>query len=62
MTERIAVTLKEATQLVPFSEDYLRKAVHRTEGNYLPARIAGRKYVITVAALTKWIENEGDPA
>lgn len=61
MTEKIAVSLSEAAQLVPFSEDYLRKAVHRTEGNHLPARFAGRKYVITVEALTAWVEKEGDP-
>lgn len=59
---KIAVTLSEATELVPFSEDYLRKAVKRTAGNPLPARLAGRKYVVTVDALTTWVQEEGDSA
>ena len=56
---KIAVTLSEATELVPFSEDYLRKAVKRTGSNPLPARFAGRKYVVTIDALTEWVQAEG---
>lgn len=59
---KLAVTLSEATELVPFSEDYLRKAVKRTAGNPLPARLAGRKYVVTVDALAAWVNEEGDAA
>lgn len=60
--QKLAVTLEEATDLVPFSSDYLRKAVKRTAGNILPARFAGRKYIITVDALRAWVEREGDEA
>lgn len=59
---KVAVTLPQATQLVPFSEDYLRRAVHRTAGNTLPARFAGRKYIVLVADLEAWMRKEGDPA
>lgn len=59
---KVAVSLDEATDLVPFSSDYLRKAVKRTEGNVLRARLAGRKYVVTVENLTKWVEQEGEDA
>ena len=58
-SQPIAVTIEEAADLVPFSTDHLRKAIKRTEGNVLPARLAARKYVITVKALTEWVEHEG---
>ncbi len=63
--DKIAVSISEAAQLVPFSEDYLRKAIHRTSGNPLPARqIRERrgKYFIMVDDLTEWIQDEGVPA
>lgn len=56
---KIAVTIDEAADLVPFSPDYLRKAVKRTAGNPLPARLAGRKYVITTENLRQWVQKEG---
>lgn len=56
---KIAVTLDEAADLVPFSTDYLRKAVRRTGENPLPARLAGRKYVITTESLREWVKKEG---
>lgn len=56
---KLAVTIDEAADLVPFSTDYLRKAVKRTAGNPLPARLAGRKYVITIEHLREWVEHEG---
>ena len=56
---KIAVTIDEAADLVPFSPDYLRKAVKRTAGNPLPARLAGRKYVITTENLREWVQKEG---
>lgn len=56
---KIAVTLAEAADLTPFSEDYLRKAVRRTSGNPLPARFAARKYVVTIDHLREWVEREG---
>lgn len=59
---KIAVTIEEAADLVPFSPDYLRRAVKRTGQNPLPARLAGRKYVITVQNLTEWVEREGAEA
>lgn len=60
--QKIAVSLDQAADLVPLSEDYLRKAIKRTEGNVLPARLVGRKYVVSVKALTEWLEHEGVPA
>jgi hypothetical protein len=62
--ERIAVTLKEAAQMVPFSEPYLRQAIHRTNRNHLPARQAGGpggKYYIMVEDLVQWLRDEGEP-
>lgn len=59
---RLAVTLDQASELVPFSTDYLRKAVKRTGENPLPARLAGRKYVIAVRDLETWVQHEGVPA
>lgn len=62
--DKIAVSLKEAAQLVPFSEAYLRKAIHRTSHNHLPARQIGDyggKYFIMVDDLLEWIQNEGAP-
>lgn len=56
---KIAVTIDEAADLVPFSPDYLRKAVKRTGDNPLPARLAGRKYVITTENLRQWVQKEG---
>ena len=63
--DKIAVSISEAAQLVPFSEDYLRKAIHRTGGNPLSARQVGErrgKYFIMVDDLTEWIRDEGVPA
>ena len=57
--QRIAVTLDDAADLVPFSIDYLRKAIKRTGDNPLPARLAGRKYVIAVHDLEAWVQHEG---
>ncbi|WP_193636267.1 helix-turn-helix domain-containing protein [Brachybacterium subflavum] len=59
MPTKLAVTIDEAADLVPFSADYLRKAIRRTDGNPLPARLAGRKYVIRVADLEEWLTHEG---
>ncbi|PMC76372.1 helix-turn-helix domain-containing protein [Brachybacterium sp. UMB0905] len=55
-------TISEATSIVPLSEDYLRKAIKRTEGNVLPARLIGRKYVIRVQDLDEWMSREGAAA
>lgn len=62
--DKLAVSLKEAAQLVPFSEAYLRKAIHRTSHNHLPARQIGDccgNYFIRVDDLLEWIQNEGEP-
>lgn len=56
---KLAVDLNEAADLVPFSAVYLRQAIRRTTGNPLPARIAGRKYVIRVSDLEAWLDKEG---
>lgn len=58
----IAIALKDAPKYVPFSKDYLYKAIRRTEGNPLRARLAGGKYVITTDDLRAWIQKEGDEA
>ena len=60
-SQPIAVTLRDACQYVPFSEDYLRKAVRRTRGNHLPARIAAGKYVVRLEDLDQWLQQEGEP-
>lgn len=58
--DKIALTLKEAAYRVPFSEDYLRKAVHRTRGNVLHARkVAGRITILTTD-LVDWYNHEGE--
>ena len=61
--DKIAVSLKEASHLVPFSEAYLRKAIHRTDRNHLEARQTSDygKYFVMVDDLTEWVKNEGDP-
>lgn len=59
MTDEIAVTIDRAAELVPFSPDYIRKAIKRTGNNTLPARLAGRKYVINVEDLREWSRHEG---
>lgn len=62
--DKIAVSLKEAAQLVPFSEAYLRKAIHSTSHNHLPARQIGDcrgNNFIMVDDLLEWIQNEGEP-
>lgn len=60
--QRIAIALKDAPEYVPFSEDYLRRAVKRTGGNVLKARFAARKYVVTLKDLSDWVEHEGADA
>lgn len=61
MTDQpLAVALKDAPNLVPFSKDYLYKAIKRTDGNPLRARLAGGKYVITTESLRAWVEKEGE--
>lgn len=62
MPDPIAVTLAEATRLVPFSKDFLYKATKRTSGNVLPARLAARKTVVLVSDLTAWVRHEGEDA
>lgn len=62
MADPIAIQLKDAPEYVPFSEDYLRKAVKRTQGNVLRARFAARKYVVTLTDLTDWVQKEGEEA
>ena len=63
MTEQpIAIALRDAPKYVPFSYDYLYRAVKRTDGNPLRARKAGGKYVVELKNLTTWIQKEGDEA
>lgn len=60
MTDQpIAVALKDAPAYVPFSKDYLYRAVKRTGDNPLPARLAGGKYVIAMKDLEAWVQREG---
>ena len=59
--QKIAVSLDQAADLVPLSEDYLRRATKRTEGNHLPAQKVGKKYLIRHEDLAAWISREGDP-
>lgn len=61
--DKLAVSLKEAAQLVPFSESYIRCAIHRTTRNHLPARQTpgGGKYFIMTDDLLEWVRNEGEP-
>lgn len=61
--DKIAVSLKEAAQLVPLSEGYLQKAIHRTSHNHLPARQTSErgKYIVMVDDLIEWIKHEGNP-
>lgn len=60
MTQRILYSLQQATEMVPFSVDYLRRATNRTKGNPLPAKKAGRKVVILHRDLEAWAEQEED--
>ena len=61
-TTPVAVSLTQATSLVPFKEAYLRKAIRRTSDNPLPARVVSGKYIIQVSDLAEWVKQEGDPA
>ena len=60
--QKLAYPLKEAAAMVSLSEDYLRRAMHRTAGNTLPARKVGKKYLVTHEDLAAWIAREGVPA
>lgn len=55
----LAIALKDAPNYVPFSKDYIFRAIRRTEGNVLRARLAGGKYVITTENLRDWVQKEG---
>jgi excisionase family DNA binding protein len=48
----IAYDLKGAAEVVPFSEDHLRREIH---AGRLKAKHPGRKYVITTEALAAWV-------
>lgn len=61
---KLAYTLTEAAQEVPYSVDHLRRAVKRTNpnDNPLPARRRDNgRITILHTDLAKWIANEGDP-
>lgn len=57
---RIAYSLEEASQVVPFSTSYLRKATRRTEGNILKAAMRARRITIMHTDLVAWCEKEED--
>lgn len=60
--QKLAYPLREAAAMVSLSEDYLRRATKRTEGNHLPAQKVGKKYLIRHEDLAAWISREGEPA
>lgn len=59
---KLAYSLQEAAEVVPFSEKYLRRATQRSNGNWLPSKKAAGKIVILHADLAAWVEKEEDPA
>lgn len=60
--QKIAYPLREAAEMVSLSEDYLRRAIKRTEGNHLPAQKVGKKYLVRHEDLAAWIAREGAAA
>ena len=59
--KKLAYTLQEAADVVPFSDKYLRRATRRTSGNWLKSKKAAGKIVILHSDLVAWLEQEEDP-
>lgn len=63
--ERLAVTLKEATELVPFSEDTLDRATKATDPQAFPPPLRAKRdsrgrRVVLVRDLASWLDSLPD--
>lgn len=61
MSEQLAYDVREVAGVTPFSEATIKRAIHKRppgDGEFpppLPARLAGRKYVVLREDLDRWL-------